>query len=59
MNRKDKKRLTVLVERLANRRQQLAAAIQQPDEPLEVAELQREIEALEGQVRGLRDAKPS
>jgi phage shock protein A len=46
MNKKTKKRIQVLRERLQKRRKQLAGVVDQPDEPGEAEKLEREIEGI-------------
>ncbi len=54
MDKKTRKQIQVLKDRLQNRRQRLNAAQQQPDEPGEPERLQREIAAIEAELRQLR-----
>jgi hypothetical protein len=54
MDKKDKKRMTVLRERIQNRRNQLNAARQQPDEPGEVEALEAEIAKLDKELQQLK-----
>lgn len=54
MDKKQKKKLDQLQQRLQILRQQLSGAKRQPDEPGEVERLQREIRQLEAEVEKLR-----
>ena len=54
MDKKDKKRLDVIHQRLQKLRQQLAGAKKQDDEPGEVKKLEAEIAALEAEAKKLR-----
>lgn len=56
MDKKDKKRLDVIHQRLQKLRQQLAGARRQDDEPGEVQRLEAEIASLETEAKKLRDA---
>lgn len=56
MDKKDKKRIDVIHQRLQKLRQQLAGAKRQDDEPGEVKRLETEIAALEAEAKNLRDA---
>lgn len=56
MDKKIKKRMQQLKDRLQNRRQQLAAAKRQPDEPDEVEKLQNEVVAIEAELKQLKEA---
>ena len=55
MDKKARKRLQILKERLQNRRLRLAAAIAQPDEPGEAQQARREIESIEEELRRLQE----
>jgi hypothetical protein len=54
MDKKAKKKLDVLHQRLQKVRQQLAGAKQQPDEPGEVARLQKKLRELEAEAEKLK-----
>lgn len=54
MDRKTKKRIEVLSQRLQKLRQQLAGAKCQTDEPDEVAQLQQLVEQTESELSSLR-----
>jgi cob(I)alamin adenosyltransferase len=54
MDKKAKKRLEVIRQKLQMLRQQLAGAKKQDDEPGEVARLQQQIEALEAEAEQLK-----
>jgi len=54
MDKKAKKRIKVLNDKLQNRQQQLAGAKQQPDEPDELERVQREIEAIKEELHQLK-----
>lgn len=54
MDKKTRKRIQVLQEKLQNRRKRLAAAKQQPDEPAELEQVQREVAAIEAELRQLQ-----
>ncbi|MFO0868091.1 MAG: hypothetical protein U0935_04020 [Pirellulales bacterium] len=56
MDKKDKKRLDVIHQRLQKLRQQLAGARRQDDEPGEVKRLEAEIGSLEAEAKKLREA---
>jgi uncharacterized coiled-coil DUF342 family protein len=56
MDKKHKKKLDVIHQRLQHLRQQLAGAKKQQDEPGEVERLQREIAALEAEAEKLKNA---
>lgn len=56
MDKKDKKRLEVINQRLGKLRQQLAGARKQDDEPGEVKKLETEIATLEAESKKLREA---
>lgn len=55
MNKKTKKQISVLRERIHTREQQLAAAKAQADSPTEIAVLQREIETLRNELKRLQE----
>lgn len=55
MDKKTKKRMQAIKDKLQNRRRQLAAAKRQPDEPGEVEQLQREIVAIEAELKQLKE----
>ena len=55
MNKKTRKRIQVLRDRLEKRRMQLAGAMSQPDEPDEAKKVQREIEEFEKELEKLKD----
>lgn len=54
MDKKTRKRIQVLNDRLQNRNLRLAAAIAQPDEPDEADQVRREIEIIKEELRILR-----
>lgn len=54
MDKKAKKRIDVLQERLRKLRQQLAGARAQPDDPAEIPRLEGEIKAAEQEIAKLR-----
>lgn len=54
MDKKDKKRLEVIHQRLQKLRQQLAGAKKQDDEPGEVKKLEAEIASLDAEGKKLR-----
>ncbi|MCA9101077.1 MAG: hypothetical protein R3C10_12205 [Pirellulales bacterium] len=56
MDKKTKKKIDVLKQRLGKRRQLLAAARQQMDDPTEVKQLEDEITAIERELDELRDS---
>lgn len=55
MDKKIKKRIQVLKDRLQKRRLQLAGALSQPDEPDEVKKVQRDIEKIEKELEHLKE----
>lgn len=56
MDKKDKKRLDVINQRLQKLRQQLSGAKKQNDEPGEVTRLEKEIAELDAEAKKLRGA---
>lgn len=54
MDKKAKKRIEVLRQRVQKLRQQLAGAKQQADDPAEIDNLNREIEAAEAEIAKLK-----
>ncbi|MEY4178701.1 MAG: hypothetical protein RLY70_2275 [Planctomycetota bacterium] len=56
MDKKDKKRVDVINQRLQKLRQQLSGAKKQNDEPGEVQRLEKEIAELEAEAKKLREA---
>lgn len=54
MDKKIRKRVDTLHQRLQQRRQQLASAKKQPDEPGELERLQREVAAIEAEIEQLQ-----
>lgn len=54
MDKRDKKRLDVIQQRLQKLRQQLSGARRQDDEPGEVQRLEQEIATLEAEAKKLR-----
>jgi hypothetical protein len=54
MDKKTRKRIQVLKDKLQNRRKRLSAAKQQPDDPNEPEQVQREIAAIEAELRQLQ-----
>jgi hypothetical protein len=54
MDKRDKKRLEVLQQKVAKLQQLLAAAKRQPDDPDEVPRLEKELAAVHGQLQALR-----
>jgi peptidoglycan hydrolase CwlO-like protein len=55
MDKKAKKRIDLLQQKLQKLRQQLAGAKKQPDEPEEIKRLESEIAAAENELRKLKD----
>ncbi len=55
MNKKVRKRMQVLKDRLQKRRQQMAGAMSQLDEPDEVKKMHCEIEEIEKELEKLKD----
>ncbi len=55
MDKKAKKRIDLLQQKLQKLRQQLAGAKKQPDEPEEIKRLEPEIAAAENELRKLKD----
>ena len=55
MDKKAKKRIDLLQQKLQKLRQQLAGAKKQPDEPQEIKRLEIEIAAAESELRKLKD----
>ncbi len=53
MDKKTRKRILVLKDRLRNRRDRRVAARRQPDEPDELEQVDREIAAIEEELRRL------
>lgn len=58
MDKKDKKRLDVIHQRLQKLRQQLSGARRQDDEPGEVQRLEKEIATLEAEAKNIREVNP-
>ena len=56
MDKKAKKRIDVLQQKLQKLRQQLAGAKQQPDEPGDIARLEKEIAAAEAELNTLKNS---
>ena len=56
MDKKAKKRIDTLHQKLQKLRQQLAGARKQDDEPGEVARLEQDIAAAEAELKKLKDA---
>lgn len=56
MDKKAKKRIEVLKQRLPKLRQQLAGAKQQPDEPDDITRLEKEIADVEAELAKLRES---
>ena len=56
MDKKAKKRIEVLRQKLTKLQQQLSGAKQQPDDPQDIVRLQQEIAAVEAELTRLRDA---
>ena len=54
MDKKTRKKIQVLTDRLQNRRSRRAAARQQPDEPDELEQVDREIAVIQKELRHLR-----
>ncbi|MFM9058207.1 MAG: hypothetical protein ACKOSQ_03605 [Planctomycetaceae bacterium] len=54
MDRKDKKRLEVLHQKIAKLQQQLAGAKKQPDDPAEVPRLEKELAAAHAELTALK-----
>ncbi len=55
MNKRDRKRIQLLKDRLQKRRLQLAGAQQQPDEPDEVRQIRADIEAIQSELKLLTE----
>jgi uncharacterized membrane protein len=55
MDKKAKKRIELLHQKLQKLRQQLAGAKKQPDEPQDIKRLETEIAAAESELRKLKD----
>jgi uncharacterized membrane protein len=55
MDKKAKKRIDLLHQKLQKLRQQLAGAKKQPDEPQEIKRLETEIAAAESELQKLKD----
>lgn len=56
MDKRKKKRIQVLKDKLQNRRQQLGSAKKQPDDTRELERLQQEIAAIEAELQQLDDS---
>jgi hypothetical protein len=56
MDKKAKKRIEVIRGKLASLQQQLAGAKQQPDDPLEPARIQAEIDKLQAEMAQLKNS---
>ena len=56
MDKKAKKRIEVLRQKLTKLQQQLAGAKQQPDDPQDIVRVQKEIAAVESELSKLRDS---
>ena len=56
MDKKDKKRIEVLQQKIAKLQQLLAGAKQQPDDPAEVPRLEKELAAAHAELAGLKKA---
>jgi hypothetical protein len=56
MDKKDKKRMEVLQQRIAKLQQLLAAAKKQPDDPTEAPRLEKELAAAHAELAGLKKA---
>jgi cob(I)alamin adenosyltransferase len=56
VDKKAKKRIVVLQQKLQKLRQQLAGAKQQPDEPGDIARLEKEIAAAEAELQSLKSS---
>lgn len=56
MDKKAKKRIDLLHQKLQKLRQQLAGAKRQPDEPGDIARLEAEITAADKELRELKEA---
>jgi hypothetical protein len=54
MDKKDKKRIEVLQQRIAKLQQLLAGAKKQPDDPAEVPRLERELAAAHAELSALK-----
>ncbi len=57
VDKKAKKKINLLNQRLTKLRQQLAGTIKQPDEPDDVQRIKREIADVEAQLQQLKDSK--
>jgi ribosomal protein L29 len=56
VDKKAKKRIDVLQQKLQKLRQQLAGAKQQPDEPGDIVRLEKEIAAVETELHALKSS---
>jgi hypothetical protein len=56
LDKKAKKRIEVLRDRVTKLQQQLAGARRQPDDPADVPRLEQEIAAAEAEMRKLRES---
>jgi SMC interacting uncharacterized protein involved in chromosome segregation len=56
VDKKAKKRIDVLQQKLQKLRQQLAGAKQQPDEPGDIVRLEKEIVAVEAELHSLKSS---
>ena len=54
MDKKDKKRIEVLQQKIAKLQQQLAGAKKQPDDPAEVPRLERELASAHAELTALK-----
>lgn len=57
MDKKAKKRIDVLQQKLQKLRQQLAGAKQQPDDPQDVVNLEKEIQSVTAELEKLKSEK--
>lgn len=56
MDKKEKKRMEVLHQKIAKLQQQLAGAKKQPDDPADVPRLERELAAAHAELASLKNA---
>jgi hypothetical protein len=56
MDKKDKKRMDVLQQKIAKLQQQLAGAKKQPDDPAEIPRLEKELAAAHAELSTLKNA---
>lgn len=56
MDKKDKKRMDVLQQKISKLQQQLAGAKKQPDDPAEIPRLEKELAAAHAELSALKNA---